>query len=148
LSAAAAKEISILMLWDIMLSHWASGLLIFWRICCVCRRGFWSMANRLPSDATSHPWRLKSCLAVLWKPELKLKNRLTFRNRAFHIWNGHTPTLQTPHLNICSTNIRTEFFKHAARSSFFSLQNAVYFIVIPFLVPVIFALYIQGVLKF
>jgi hypothetical protein len=29
LSAAAAKEISILMLWDIMLSHWASGLLIF-----------------------------------------------------------------------------------------------------------------------
>jgi hypothetical protein len=53
-----------------------------------------------------------------------------------------------PILYIFSTNIRTEFFKHAAHSPFFSLQNAVYFILLPFLVPVLFALYIQGVLKF
>jgi hypothetical protein len=41
-------------------------------------------------------------------------------------------------LNIHSTNILTEYFKHAAHSPFFSLQDAVYFIMLSFLVPVIF----------
>ena len=36
-------------------------------------------------------------------------------------------------LNIYSTNILTEYFKHAAHSPFFfSLQDAVYFIMLPF----------------
>ena len=41
-----------------------------------------------------------------------------------------------------STNIGTEYFKHALYSSFFSLQNAVCFIMLTYLVPVLFTFYI------
>ena len=41
-------------------------------------------------------------------------------------------------LNICSTNTLTEYFKHAAHSKSFSLQDALYFIMLSSLVPVIF----------
>ena len=56
--------------------------------------------------------------------------------------------LQMLHFIYYSTNIRTEYFKHAAHSLFFSLQNAVYFIMLPFLVLVLFTFYVQSVLKF
>jgi hypothetical protein len=41
-------------------------------------------------------------------------------------------------LDIYSTSIRTEYFKHAAHSPFFPLQNAIYFIMLPFLFLVLF----------
>ena len=50
-------------------------------------------------------------------------------------------------LYIYSTNIGTEFFKHALYSPFFSLQNAVCFIMLTCLVPVLFTFYMQSVLK-
>ena len=50
-------------------------------------------------------------------------------------------------LYIYSTNIGTEYFKHALYSPFFSLQNAVCFIMLTCLVPVLFTFYIQSVLK-
>ena len=50
-------------------------------------------------------------------------------------------------LYVYSTNICTEYFKHALYSPFFPLQNAICFIMLTCLVPVLFTFYIQGVLK-
>ena len=57
-----------------------------------------------------------------------------------HIYIRHTAQLTFRRCisNIYSTNTLTEYFKHSAHSQFFSLQDAVYFIMLPFLVPVIF----------
>jgi hypothetical protein len=58
--------------------------------------------------------------------------------------NGHFSGSTAPLTYRCciffiySTDIRTEYFKHAAHSPFFPLQNVVYFIMLPFLVPVLF----------
>jgi len=51
-------------------------------------------------------------------------------------------------LYIYSTNIGNGYFKHGIYSPFCPLQNAVSFIILTYLVPVLFTFYIQGVLKF
>jgi len=50
-------------------------------------------------------------------------------------------------LYIYSTNIGTEYCKHALYSPFFSLQNAVCFVMLTCLVPVLVTFYVQDVLK-
>jgi hypothetical protein len=64
-------------------------------------------------------------------------------------YSGRTAPLTSKHciLYIYSTNIGTEYFKHGIFSPFFPLQNAVCFIILTYLVPVLFTFYIQGGLK-
>jgi len=65
-------------------------------------------------------------------------------------YSGRTAPLTSKRciLYIYSTNISAEYFKHGINSPFLSLQNAVCFIILMYLVPVLFTFYIQGVLKF
>ena len=65
-------------------------------------------------------------------------------------YSGRTAPLTSERciLYIYSTNTGTEYFKHGIYSPFFSLQNAVCFIILTYLFPVLFTFYIQGVLKF
>jgi len=64
-------------------------------------------------------------------------------------YSGRTapPTSKHYILYIFSTNIGTGYFKHGIYSPFFSLQNAVCFIILTYLVPELFTFYIQDVLK-
>ena len=51
-------------------------------------------------------------------------------------------------LYIYSPDAGTEYFKHAPYSPFFYLQNAVCFVMLTSLVPVLFTFYIRDVMKF
>jgi hypothetical protein len=64
-------------------------------------------------------------------------------------YRGRTAPLTSKRciLYIYSTNIVTEYFKHGIESLFFPLQEAVCFIILMYLVPVLFTFYIQDVLK-
>jgi hypothetical protein len=64
-------------------------------------------------------------------------------------YSGRTAPLNSKRcfLYIYSTNIGTEYFKHGIYSPFFPLRNAVCFIIITYLVPVLFTFCIQDVLK-
>jgi len=64
-------------------------------------------------------------------------------------YRGHNSPLTSKRciLYIYSTNIGTEYFKRGTYSPFFSLQNAICFIIVTYMVPVSFTFYIQGVLE-
>ena len=65
-------------------------------------------------------------------------------------YSGRTAPLTSKRciLYIYSTNTGSEYFKHGIHSPFcFSLQNAVCFVILTYLVPVLFTFYIQGVLN-
>ena len=64
-------------------------------------------------------------------------------------YSGRTAPLTSKRciLYIYSTNVGTEYFKHGIYSPFLSPQNAVCFIILTYLVPVLCTFYIQSVLK-
>ena len=64
-------------------------------------------------------------------------------------YSGRTAPLTSKRyiLYIYSINIGTEHFKYGIYSPFLSLQNAICFIILTYLVPVLFTFYIQSVLK-
>jgi len=68
-------------------------------------------------------------------------NRLTPNDH----YSGRTAPLASKRciLHIYSTNTGTEYFKHGIHSPFFSLQKAVCFINLTYLVPVLFTFYLQ-----
>ena len=71
---------------------------------------------------------------------LKFVNPLTPNDH----YSGRTASLTSKRyiLSIYSTNIGTEYFKHGIYFRFFPLQNAVCFIILTYLVPVLFTFYI------
>jgi hypothetical protein len=93
-----------------------------------------------PTDCVAfvvkHVMREESLLQC--KPCASSCSLLTFSCIMTYICRTATLTSRRYILYIYSTNIRTEYFKHAAHSLFFPLQNDVYFIMLPILVPVLF----------
>ena len=65
-------------------------------------------------------------------------------------YGGRTAALTSKRciLYIYSTNIDTEYYKHCMYSPCFPLQNAVCFIILTYLVPVLFKFYVQNMPKF
>ena len=100
-------------------------------------------ADRSPAKI-SNAWSYTTCLTRLrgaHKDSCVLNLLTPYRGRTAPL------TSKSCILYIYSTNISTEYFKHGIYSPFFSLQNAVCFIILTYLVPVLFTFYIQDLLK-
>jgi hypothetical protein len=90
--------------------------------------------SMLSIPAVYHPF-------IRYADGMKFFNPLTPNDH----YSDHTAPLNSKHgiLYIYSTNIGTEYFKRGIYSQFFSLQNAVCFIILTYLVPVLFTSYLQ-----
>ena len=99
--------------------------------------------NKPHRNSNTHPTKNNTTNVVIQQNSGKL---LMMPNDDY---SGRTAPLTSKRciLYIYSTHIGTEYFKHGVYSPFFPLQNAVCFINLTYLVPVLFTFYIEGVLK-
>jgi len=68
-------------------------------------------------------------VGLIKKQDIYRSVELTFKNLAPYIQDGRTTTLQMLHfMYFFSTNISTEYFKHAAHSPFFSSKCRLFYI--------------------
>ena len=99
------------------------------------------------TGATAYTLTILGYIHVTAKEELSISsvNPLTPNDP----YRGRTAPLTSKRCILCiySTNIVIEYFKYDIYSPFFSLQNAVCFIILIYFVPVLFTFYIQGLLK-
>ena len=106
----------------------------------------WKMGGRPTIVHRVEPILYRHFLEELWRVSFVQVNIvrvtccLTFSRLMTYMYICRTAPLTSRCfiLYIYSTNIHTEYFKHAAHPPFFPLQNAIYFIMLPFLVPVLF----------
>ena len=110
-----------------------------------CEREKFMCDVKIPPSVVAHSFGFINLLRTLYSLPRGVINPLTP--------NDHYRSLTAPLTSKCfiwyiySTNTGTEYFKHGVYSPFFSLQNAVCFIILTYLVPVLFTFYIQDVLK-
>jgi len=94
----------------------------------------------------THPY-LRPCIQTV--KIYRLKNVKINPLTPNDYYSGRTALLTSKRciLYICSANTCTEYFQHGIYSPFFPLQNAVCYIILTYLVPVLFTFYIKSVLK-
>ena len=128
------------------------------KTCAVCPHSLPTYSKYCYSKHRSFPYTELTLILLTWRiwwaPNNANKWQVGFSS-AFNPltpnehYSGRTAPLTSKRciLYIYSTNIGTEYFKHGIYSPFFPLQNALCFIILTYLVPVLFTFYIQGVLK-
>ena len=113
-----------------------------------CTGSWWVCKEDSPKARVSFSKlrRLWLCKSLRKDTKIRIFNPLTPNDP----YSSRTAPLTSKRciLYIYSTNISTEYFKHRIYSPCFSLQNAVCFIILTYMVPILFTFYVQCVLKF